>query len=145
MAAMGSPGRRNSDFMVRFLDEPLNIPIGTYRTAMRIASKYSMEDVQHGISKMVIEQTRSGCTTFWGEREPLQETLERLGLIFEFPMYFRKSAAKEALCSVNCTTVTTRDLTPLQNQLDVIAVVLQFTANGRKNYDIPDLFGFMSG
>ena len=131
----------HSDFVVRLLDQLLYIPAATYRKAMKISNKYSMEDVRGG---MVSAQAR---LTFELGKDPLQVAHERLGLIFEFPASFWKTTAECAPDGVNCSIVTAEDIVPLQNRLDVSAVVLQFTANGGANggkgCGMLDSFGFL--
>lgn len=128
--------------MARFLDEPLDIPVRTYRKAMAISHKYSMEDIQARIAVMVSKQIdRDGDT----DSVPLSISLERLCLLFEHPTCFLLQTARLALRQVNCTTVTAKDLKPFQNRVVVIAAVLRYMAHrpSEKGYAMLKSVGFL--
>ena len=118
--------RLNLDFLVSFLDELLLVPVLTYRRVMRIAGKYCMEDVQGRVATIVSKQV-----DVKDKGELLQETLERLGLMCEFPGRFRLSRAMKVLTSIKYYDISGTDLVPLQGRLDIMAVIIQFAAQGR--------------
>src|SRR5260221_13796646 len=70
----------------RLLDNFLLIPISTYIQAMRIAAKYSMDDVQTAIVH-VIKSLSS--------EQGIGEAIARLAFIAEFPSHFTISFATQ--------------------------------------------------
>jgi hypothetical protein len=69
----------------RLLEDVLDVPIATYTLAMRIATKYSMSDVQVAITKVIQIPPKP--------RRDLRTEISLLAFVAEFPSYFAKSIA----------------------------------------------------
>ena len=106
----------------RLLEDVLHIPVTTYILAMRMATKYSMDDVQGAITK-VIQSISPPRLTFG-----IDKAIERLAFIAEFPSHFSRDDAVHAFIRACPTSVypTTHDLKPLRNHLDFVVLMMQY-------------------
>jgi hypothetical protein len=90
---------------------------------MRITGKYCMEDIQMSISTIISKQIDTGEDN---PRHPHALTFERLGLLFESPKWFKVDTVINLLSTVNYADLTSTDLVPLQQQLDVMATIIVY-------------------
>ena len=93
----------------------MKIPIATYTRAMRLAAKYSMDDVQGAIVRVI-------------NSLPSNLTIARLAFIAEFSGHFYKSLFKTVFVQA-CTTnppPSGHDLLPLMAFPHVVALMMQY-------------------
>jgi len=89
----------------RTLDDIWQIPIRTYFSAMRVASKYGMEDIQIAITRVITHLPSPG----------IGQAIGRLAFMAEFPSHFSLSLAGDVflqVCSLS-STPTVDDMKPL--------------------------------
>ena len=116
----------------RLLDDPQLISVKTLTHAMRICSRYCMDDVQTAIANVVSRA---------GRPNTLDIAIERLALCAEFPSYFKDDVIS-ALFVCTCRWVghpTGKQLKPLQTRLDLVAHIMSgrvifFTRDPQKLY-----------
>jgi hypothetical protein len=98
-----------------------DIPIATYTQAMRIAVKYSMEDVQVAITKFI-------------EMPPQpREEISRLAFVAEFPSYFSKGLAIQVFtsaCSVGYE-LAAYDVKPLMAYPAFVVLMVHYREGAR--------------
>jgi hypothetical protein len=97
----------------------LNIPINTYTQAMRMAIKYSMDDVQAAIVN-VIPSILPGLG--------IGKAIARLAFIADFPGNFSSSVAEQIFtkaCSMGFHP-TADDLKPLMAHPALVALMMQY-------------------
>jgi hypothetical protein len=103
----------------KLLDNVLDIPVKTYTQAMRMAIKYSMDDVQVAIVK-VIRSISPG--------PGIGKAIGRLAFIAEFPGNFSSSVAGKIFtkaCSMDFHP-TADDLKPLMAHPALVALMMQY-------------------
>jgi len=83
-----------------------------------------MEDIQKGIATMITKHIDTEVS-----RYPAAALFGQLGLLFEFPKWFKVNTATTLIASGNYSNVEAFDLVPLQGRLDVMAMVVQFVAH----------------
>ena len=111
------PSTLTTPIIERLLDDPHSISSRTLTLAMRIASRYRMEDVQTAIAKVVIRACKP---------ETLGGAIRRLLLCAEFPSFFKDdtiSALFVCICRWE-DHPTSQQLAPLQNRMDLIAHIM---------------------
>ena len=101
----------------RLLDDPQPISITTLTLAMRICSRYCMEDIQTAIAKVVSSGDKP---------KTLDIAIGRLVLCAEFPRFFKDTTI---LANFVCICrwgphPTGNQLEPLQNRLDLVAHIM---------------------
>ena len=107
--------------MASLLDEP---PVATCRHAMRIAGKYCMEDTEKSIVAIISKQL-DVCEDEDGQ--PLQATFELVGMLAEFPSWFKVNQVIKLLDSMRTNCVEASDLVPLQGRLDLMATIIEYS------------------
>jgi hypothetical protein len=102
----------------RLLVNIVDIPIATFTQAMRIAVKYSMNDVQVAIAKAVGSNLLPGLHT----------RIARLAFVAEFPSHFSKDFAIKVFtdASIIDSHPTVDDLEPLIAYPAFIALMMQY-------------------
>ena len=99
------------------LDDIWQIPVRTLLSAMRIASKYEMEDIQMAITRIITNMTSLG----------IGQAIERLAFMAEFSTNFSVSLAGAVFlqaCSIS-STPSANDLKPLLGQPTLIAGMIE--------------------
>ena len=99
----------------RLLDDISKIPIATYTQAMRVAAKYSMDDVQDAIVRVI-------------NSLPSALGIARLAFIAEFPGHFHMSTFKEVFVQA-CSTdrrPSGHDLQPLMSIPHLVALMMHY-------------------
>jgi len=101
------------------LDNLMKIPIATYIQAMRIAVKYSMDDVQ----KAIVEVINSFSFTW-----EYSTAIARLAFVVEFPNHFPKSMIREVFVQSCPKTYhpSGNDLKPLMAYPNLVALMMQY-------------------
>ena len=97
----------------------MKIPIATYTGAMRIAVKYSMDDVQHAIVRVI---------TSLPSDSGIGKAIARLAFTAEFSGHFYKPFFKEVFVQA-CSTVhrpSGLDLTPLMVFPNLVALMMEY-------------------
>ena len=101
----------------RLLNDPRLISFETLTQAMRICSRYFMEDIQTAIANFVSRA---------GQPKTLDIAIGHFALCAEFPSYFKDDVIW-ALFVCTCRWVnhpTGKQLKPLQNRLDLVAHIM---------------------
>ena len=99
------------------LDDIWKIPIRTLLSAMRIASKYDMEDIKMAITRIITNMTSAG----------IGQAIERLAFMAEFSTHFSVSLAGDIFlqaCSIS-STPSANDLKPLMAQPRLMAAMIK--------------------
>ena len=99
------------------MDDIWQIPIRTYCGAMRVAARYSMEDIKIAIPRVISKLPSPG----------IGQAVWRLAFMAEFPAYFSVSLAGGVLlqsCSLS-STPSSDDLKPLMGYPALIAAIIR--------------------
>src|ERR1700679_4365557 len=91
---------------------------------MRIAGKYCMEDTEKIIVAIISKQL-DVCEDEDGQ--PLQATFELVGMLAEFPSWFKVNQVIKLLDSMRTNCVEASDLVPLQGRLDLMATIIEYS------------------
>ena len=105
----------------RLLDDIHRIPIATYTQAMRVAIKYSMDDIQNAIVHAIKFDLS-------GPRSSKAQAIARLTFMTEFPDHFSGYFARELfteVCSIDYHP-TGLDLRPLMAYPALVALMMQY-------------------
>ena len=101
------------------MDDVRKIPIRTLLFAMRISSKYGMEDIKMAITGVI--------TNMISPAIEIRQEIERLAFMTEFPTYFSVSVAGDTFdraCS-SWSSPSANDLKPLLVHPGLIAAMMR--------------------
>ena len=99
------------------LDDIWKIPVPTLLSAMRITSKYNMEDIEMAITRIITNMTSLG----------IGQAIERLAFMAEFSTHFSVSLAGDVFlhaCPLS-STPSGNDLKPLMARPGLIAAMIK--------------------
>ena len=108
----------------RLLGDISHIPITTYAQAMRVAVKYSMDDVQAAIVRVVELYRNAGG----------RAAIAKLAFVAEFPDHFDKGTIREIFVRVGSTYYrpSGHDLGPLLAYPNLLALMMQYREESNK-------------